>query len=273
MSRPSNAAHQYVLATGDEGEERLALVEEAHGSDTERLLKRAGVSHGMRVADIGCGSGSVSLKLARFVGSRGTVVGVDLSPEQLTVARRRAERERLGNMRFVAASAYSTGLRHESFDAVYARFLLMHIARPADALKEMVALLRKGGILIVEDGDFASPYSSPDSPAYTRLFELYRMAVSHSGADPTIGPKLVRMVLDAGMPNCGVMVVQRILKDGKAKSLPEGTLLEAAPTLIEAGLCTEEEITSVVEEVRRLAKDPYTQFAMAQMTQVWAVKP
>lgn len=269
----TSQAQGYVLATGDEGKDRLGLVDEVHGADTRALLEKAGIARGMRVADIGCGVGLVTCTLAQMVAPDGEVVGVDISPEQIQVAQGLAEQKGIGNVRFVVASAYATGLEAGSFDATYARFVLMHLARPADALAEMARLLRPGGTLIVEDGDFTSPYCAPASPAYLRAFELYRDAVRRQGADPEIGPSLIGMVMKAGFRRLGVAVVQPVLKEGAAKRLPELTLLEAAPEILAAGAATEAEIQAIAAEVRRLADDVTTEFGMAQMTQIWATKP
>jgi len=263
----------YVLATGSEGEDRLELVEEVHGPDTERLLQRAGIERGMNVADIGCGIGIIAGRIADMVGPSGECVGIDDSEAQIEVARRRAAESRSRpNLSFQVGSAYQTGLPDGALSAVYARFLLMHLARPTDAIAEMIRLLRPGGILIVEDGDFSAPYCVPVSPAYDRCFELYREAVKLTGADPLIGADLPRLVMDSGFRECNVAIVQPMLRDGEAKRLPEWTLGEAAPALIEAGIASGDEIAAITMQMRRLALDSTTKFAMAQMTQVWARK-
>ena len=59
-------------------------------SITNRLIKDAGIVQGMRVLDLGCGKGDVSLLLAKAVGPSGEVVGVDRSNKVLEVARNRA---------------------------------------------------------------------------------------------------------------------------------------------------------------------------------------
>ena len=58
---------------------------------TERLFEKAGITPGMRVLDIGSGSGDVALLAARLVGSEGTVVGVDRDPAQVAFATQRAK--------------------------------------------------------------------------------------------------------------------------------------------------------------------------------------
>jgi len=57
---------------------------------TERLLRNAGIEAGMRVLDLGCGAGDVSVLAAELVGPEGSVVGIDRSQEVLNVAKERA---------------------------------------------------------------------------------------------------------------------------------------------------------------------------------------
>lgn len=264
---------RYVLATGEEGAERLRVVQSVHGPDTERLLLRAGLSQGMKVADIGCGIGTISCWMAEQVGPTGAVYGIDISPEQIALARREAERRNLENTHFSVASAEATGLPPESFDLVFCRFVLMHLARPLDALREMRTLVRPGGLLVCEDGDFASPFCEPPSPAFDRCFELYRALGEQRGADFRIGPRLYRMFLEIGMPPPEVALAQPVFVRGAAKRLPEWTLSECAPALIQAGLATQEEIDRITAEMKAIAEDETTLIGMARMTQVWARKP
>ena len=144
---------RYVLGTGEAGADRLRILHRAYGPGTRRFLGLAGLKPGMRVADIGCGVGQVTVDLAELVGVKGHVVGVDVSRAQLAEAHRLAHQLQLANVSWVEASALSTRLPSGSFDLVYCRYLLLHLVEPEAALGEMHRLLRPGGILVCEDGD------------------------------------------------------------------------------------------------------------------------
>ena len=80
---------EYVLGTSQEELERLIWQDRMILRPiTEKLLHRAGVSTGMRVLDLGCGTGGVSMLAASLVGPRGSVVGIDQSPEAIALARK-----------------------------------------------------------------------------------------------------------------------------------------------------------------------------------------
>ncbi|OLP19599.1 hypothetical protein BST81_04895 [Leptolyngbya sp. 'hensonii'] len=263
---------RYILAKGSAGADRLQLVNDVHGLDTANLLLKVGLQPGMAVADIGCGIGTVSCWMGQQVGSSGAVLGIDASPEQLEQARLKAQQARLPHVRFVEASAYETELPSESFDLVYCRFLLMHLQRPLDALREMQRLVKPGGILVCEESDFTSPFCVPASAAFERCFELYLALGDLRGHHFRIGSTLYRLFVEIGLTAPEVSLAQPALVRGDAKRLPEWTLAEIAPALLAANLTTAAEIDALTQAMAQLAQDPLTLFGMARMTQVWAPK-
>jgi SAM-dependent methyltransferase len=263
-----------VLARGDEAERRLGVVESVHGPDTRAFLERAGLRAGMRVADLGCGVGTVACWMGCEMGA--DVIAIDAGEEQAATAS--ARRDRLygdgracpGSTTFLRASIYETGLEGGSFDLVFSRFVLMHLQRPADALAEMRRLLKPGGVLAVEDGDFDSPFCYPPCPAYDRAFELYSLAGARHGADFNIGRKLFGLVTEAGFRDVQVALAQPAVTRGEAKRLPEWTLAECAETLIAEGISTRAEIDSILDELERYAQDETTLVGMARVAQIRA---
>lgn len=265
-------SERYVLATGEDAEFRLGVVNRVHGADTERFLTRSGLREGMRVADIGCGVGTVSRLLAGMVGESGNVSAIDISAEQVAKAQARTSEQGIGNITYHTANAYETGLPSSDYDLVFSRFVLMHLKEPLAALQEMYRLLRPNGILAVEDGDFDSTYCYPNHPAYQRCFTLYRSIGERTGADFLIGRKLYTLVRQAGFSVGNVSLAQPIFTRGDEKRLPEWTISECAPALIEAGLATPTELETLTQELAELAKDEGVVFAMARMTQIIAHK-
>lgn len=86
MTQPEH----YILATGGKDTQRLQLLHDVHGPGTEALLRRTGLRVGMRVAEIGCGSGNTACWVAEQVGPTGSVLAVDISPDQIDEARQQA---------------------------------------------------------------------------------------------------------------------------------------------------------------------------------------
>ena len=152
---------------------------------------------GMRVLDCGCGPGAVTVGLAQAVG-HGEVVGVDIEARQVEAARALAIQRGVGNARFETASVYELPFPDQSFDAVYSQALLLHLAEPGEALKEMRRVLRPGGFAGVADGDLGFVLVAPPSAALDRLVSLLTRGMAFYGANPFYARHLRPMLHQAG---------------------------------------------------------------------------
>jgi SAM-dependent methyltransferase len=122
----------------------------------DRLIQLAAVRPGHRVLDVATGIGEPALTAARLVGPPGRVVGTDISPGMLEVARERAAEVGLENVEFHEMDAEVLDLPESSFDAVLCRFGLMFLP---DVDRALVGIRR----LLVPGGRFAaSVWGPPD---------------------------------------------------------------------------------------------------------------
>jgi SAM-dependent methyltransferase len=273
MSAKSGSGEVYYLATGSAGEKRLALVEEVYGPEHQRMLGAIGIARGAHVADLGCGTGNTLRWFAAQVGVDGEVVGIDQSIEQLAIARANAEAAGHHNVRLIEASIYETRLPRDAFDVVHARLVLCHLGRPLDALREMAAIAKPGGLVIAFDVDLDGLRSIPPTAAYERTRDLFKARTALRGSDPHTGAKLPRLFLDAGLPKPEVSLIHPIYLRGEGKRLWEYTLLEGAPYMIEKGLCTRAELDKLAADLAAVAVDETIAVAQGSMPVVWARKP
>ena len=161
--------------------------------DADYLLAR--LRPGLRLLDVGCGPGSITVGLARAV-APGETVGVDVAPAIIEEARALAEGT--PNLRFEAADGYALPFEAASFDVVHAHQVLQHLARPADALREWRRVLRPRGLLAVRDADYGTMSPSPRSPELDRFFEVYHAVAARNGADADAGRRLAAWATEAG---------------------------------------------------------------------------
>jgi SAM-dependent methyltransferase len=260
-----------VLATGLAADYRLRILHALYGPGSRRVLLQAGLRRGMRVADLGCGVGTVTALLAELVGPEGYVVGIDASAAQLDQAHKRVPPGG-ANVRFVEASATDTGLPLGLFDLVYCRFLLLHLPEPERALREMRSLLKPDGVLVCEDGDLTSAGSEPPS-ALDAFAHLWGRLGPARGVDYTVGRRLFHMVQAAGFPAPEITFNQPVVARGANKRFLELSVAEAGPAFVEAGLITAEELERTLAEMRRRSADEVVLAVMPRMAQVWARKP
>ena len=111
---------------------------------SEAVFPELPIRSGDRILDVGCGFGDTALLLAERTGQAGEVVGMDCCDAFLDLARDDAERQGVGNVRFIADDV-ERGLDEGRFDFVFARFGTMFFANPVAGLRAMHASMKPGG--------------------------------------------------------------------------------------------------------------------------------
>lgn len=155
---------------------------------------------------------SPTLEIASLVGPGGSVTGVDMDEIKLDLGRRAAARRGLDNIEFRLLDVRDWD-EPGSYDAVYSRFLLQHLAEPVDLLRRMWAGVRPGGALIVEDADFDGWCCDPPDDSFDFFLRTYMEVLRRRGGDHAIGRKLYAHFLAAGIPGARLAVVQPVRTD------------------------------------------------------------
>lgn len=180
---------------------------------------------------------------------------LDVSSDQLALGRTRAAERGLGNISFLEASAYEPSLALGQFDLAFCRFLLCHLQRPADALAQMAALLRPGGVLVVQDMVMTSTSTDPPRHAYARFIELAQVLGEALGVDYDLGRRLSGMLHEGGLTDVSASIHQPSFTTGEAKRLWEYTFLEAAPGAAAAGVIDDDECEALAAEFAAIGAD------------------
>jgi SAM-dependent methyltransferase len=197
----SSVKEEYALGHTDRERHRLTVQGKLINPLTERFLQRAGLSRGMRVLDVGCSVGEVSLIIATLVGPTGYVHGVDVDEMALTIARQRCRESGYDNVRFETRDLTELSPL-EPYDAVIGRHILIHLADPLAALRKAVAFVRPGGLVAFQEVDFCikPPSAYPPMPLMAVWEDLWARGTRLAFRRPDIGSQLFLLMQEAGLP-------------------------------------------------------------------------
>jgi ubiquinone/menaquinone biosynthesis C-methylase UbiE len=191
-------SHFYAPGHSERELDRLSTQARMFEPFTRQLFLEAGLLPGMRVLDVGCGSGDVALLANELVGPTGAVVGIDRAPDAIARAKARAENRRLSNVQFVEGDPTLTRFG-QTFDAIIGRLILMYYADPISALRKLLEHLRPGGLVAFQEFDASGCKSHPASPTYQRCADWIIRTLQLSGADSHVGLKLYRIFRSSGL--------------------------------------------------------------------------
>jgi SAM-dependent methyltransferase len=263
-------------ALGDSTRELERLIEQAQffGQLTRNVLLEAGLSPGMRVLDVGCGPGDVTFLAASLVGQEGEVLGVDLSPAAIDVARSRASG--VPNVRFAVGDARE--LPDEGmFDAVIGRLVLMYFADPAAALRALAARVRSGGLVAFHEFVPTRAESVPKCDLAERCIGWINGALSFAGAEVEMGYRLFSAFQGAGLPPPQMRLEGRIVggPDVQAYRAVAEVVRTLIPLIERAGLATETEIDieTLEERLRSEVVSSGAIIVTPPFVGAWAHKP
>ena len=252
----SKSDARYTMGRSKEEEDRLIQQSHLYDAVTRRLLREAGLGSGMKVLDIGSGTGEVATTAADLVGPEGSVTGVDVNPQILETARSRAREAGFANVEFIAGDARTLDLG-DGFDALTGRLVLMYMADPAEALKQLAARVRPGGIVAFQEVDF-TPYRQmqrPDTPVANKLIDWALGVFERSGAHVGMGFELYRTFVDAGLPEPFMHFESPVggPESWAGYSYIANGFRSLQPLIVEFGLATAEEIDvdTLAERVRQ----------------------
>ena len=242
----------YALGRSHSEYDRLIEQAELLRSPTERVLRAAGISLGMRVLDVGCGVGDVSFLAAELVGTDGAVVGVDLDGDALQVADRRQTEQGTTNVSFRQGDPRVMEF-DQIFDAAIGRFVLMYMSDPAAALRLMADRVRVGGVLVFHEWVTSGAIvPASTQPMLASLQELIRSTFERSGANLHTGAELYASFLGAGLePNPQPLAEVAITMNREAGYRRWELFVRGlSPKIIEYGLATSSELDSQLRRLR-----------------------
>jgi SAM-dependent methyltransferase len=234
----------YLLANAmPQANDRFAALSEIFDPGTFGQLDDVGIDTGWECWEVGAGGPTVPVWMAQRVGPSGHVIATDIDTTWLPP-----------DLPGIEVRVHDVALDRppdDRFDLVHARLVLTHVPARQRALETMVASLRPGGWLVIEDFD---PLLLPDCclevtadvhQVANRLRAGFIRLLAGRGVDLHYGRKLPRLLRQAGLVEVRADARLPIVHPG-ARLLERANLLQCADGLIAAGHATAEEIDAVL---------------------------
>jgi SAM-dependent methyltransferase len=136
-------------------------------SEIDRLVQILQIKPGSIVADVGAGSGQISIAIAKQVGTQGRVYSTEINPKLVDQIRRLAESERVSNLVPVAGRPDNTELPSACCDAIFLRQVYHHLTDPLDMDHSLYQAMRPGARLAIIDFEPSQLQGRPAPPGGT----------------------------------------------------------------------------------------------------------
>lgn len=193
------AERDYVLGTHDAEIARLGLQHLVWRPWMFASWRRAGITRGSRVVDVGAGPGFATSDLAEIVRRSGTVLGLERSERFVATARRRCLEHGLENVRIEEIDLMLDPIPTVSFEAAWCRWVACFVSSPATLVGAIAGALKPGGIAIFHEyGDYASWRLMPRGPALDRFVSAVMTSWRSTGGEPDVGLTLPALLQASG---------------------------------------------------------------------------
>jgi SAM-dependent methyltransferase len=247
------ASYVYDQQWKDE-RERLAGMSRLWDEGSRELLTKLGA--GGRVLEVGAGAGSMT---EWFAGQAGHVTAVDVSTRFLEAIDR-------PNVEVLELDV----LEREppaGFDLVYSRLVAEHLGRPV--LERMAAAAAPGGLVVVEDYDWACADVFPADPLFRRVLDAVIGFMEKSGYDRSYGRRLVAELRDLGLKDVQAEGRARVVQGGTPETAFFRLSLEALrEPIVDAGALTDAEVDQALSRI----DDPEGVYLSPLMVCAWGRK-
>ncbi|MET0578313.1 MAG: methyltransferase domain-containing protein [Ilumatobacteraceae bacterium] len=265
---------EYHLDPDPQERARLLVQGEVLETEARWLLDRVAPGPGDRVVDVACGPLGILPLLAARVGPSGEVVGLDRDATMLADARANLDERGLLDVRLVHADAVATGLPRDEFDVAHLRLLLVNVPFPEDVLAELVAIVRPGGVVAVQEVDWISWQCQPPHPAWERLRNLMWRWWDRRGLDPYLGRRLPALLRAAGLVDVEATSHAGIDVHGHPY---QDLLVQFArrfhDEIVAAEMISAFELDKLIAAVEDHLADPATVVIRALTVQAWGRRP
>ena len=242
-----NKPIEYVFDnSGEMAEARYSELSTLYDAQTMRHIEQLGIEEGWSCLEVGGGGGSIAAWLCTQVGPTGQVLATDIEPHFL-------EALPFSNLEVRRHDIRYEGLPERQFDLAHARLVLMHLPGRELALQRMVASLKPGGWIVVEEFDNLSILPNSTANPGEEELKVIRAGLrvlTARGVELRYGRWLPRQLRNLGLVNVGAEASASVWQgDSPGTRLYKLAFEELADPILRSGLISEAEFET---DMRRL---------------------
>jgi ubiquinone/menaquinone biosynthesis C-methylase UbiE len=189
----------YVLGTHDEEISRLGLQHRVWRPMVLDCWRKAGITTGMRVVDVGAGPGYATIDLAEIVGETGQILAVERSRRFIEAAQRSCQLRQLSQVAFQEADIMLEPIRAEAYDAAWCRWVASFVSSPATLVQRIRAALKLGGVAVFHEySNYATWQLAPPRPLLEQFVSEVMASWRAQGGEPNVALQFPGLLHEAG---------------------------------------------------------------------------
>ena len=199
MTHQESGTPDYTMGFSEDFLESLKRV----SAETEAGYLLPHLRPGLRLLDVGCGLGAISIGLAKAV-APGEMHGLDMEASQIDMARSNARAYGVDNAIFHVGDAIDLPFEDGSFDVVSFQNVLMHIPDTRKVVAEAKRVLKSGGIIGCREMIVQSSFTYPDFGVIGKAWDMFEDLLAADDGHPQMGKELKGHLVKAGFSNVQV---------------------------------------------------------------------
>ncbi|HEY3405361.1 MAG TPA: methyltransferase domain-containing protein [Ohtaekwangia sp.] len=204
---------------------------------------------GLRVLDVGCGTGAISKGMASYVGPTGYVTGID-NTEKFILSGKETYND-VPNLELLHTDLFSFE-PEEKFDMITAARVLQWLNNPLEALLKMKSMLKPGGQISILDYNHEAIEWRPAPPlSMQKFYNTFLKWRSDAGMNNRIADELAAYFSQAGLHTIEVIEANEVYHRGENSRLAIWTKVAGLKQIVEEGYIKEEERLLAIEDYNR----------------------
>lgn len=204
---------------------------------------------GMRVLDVGCGTGAISKGIAELVGTSGHVTGMDHT--EAFISSGKETYNSISNLELIHADLF-TFEPEEKYDLIVSARVLQWLSNPKEALQKLKSLLKPGGQVSILDYNHEALEWQPEPPQSMRIFyQTFLKWRADAGMSNHIAEDLAGYLQETGFHSIEVLNADEVYKKGEANFMSKIAIwsqVAGSRQMVDEGYITDEARLQAIEE-------------------------